>query len=64
MDHHARLAAIRIVRHLDGETGRDCADKLLAMMWEDWRLENRLAVRAFVLVAQWACVSDAMGLVT
>ena len=43
MDHHARLAAIKIIRHLHGWIGRDCADRLLAMMWEDWSLENRLA---------------------
>jgi hypothetical protein len=43
LDHRERLAAIQLVRFLNGASGKDCADKLLAMMWEDWHLDNRLA---------------------
>eukprot|EP00041_Stephanoeca_diplocostata_P035982 m.1291505 g.1291505 ORF g.1291505 m.1291505 type:complete len:571 (+) comp24786_c0_seq11:1016-2728(+) len=38
-----RLEAVRLLPQLHGHTGRDVADKLLAMMWEDWQPDVRRA---------------------
>lgn len=43
MDNKYRIAAIRLIRCLHGPMAKDCTDKLLSMMWEDWDINNRLA---------------------
>ena len=38
-----RLAAVKLLPRLSGHTGKDAADKLLAMMWADWSIEIKQA---------------------